>query len=324
MAAYVVRTDTDGQELLTKLRAGSARMGWSFWDNQDLQAIIDQTNGGNWDRLNGDQQDAWYCHGFVDRANIGDLFFYPNVPEYGMFCVVRIVGEYHFLPAQDGIDGDFRSARPCELISKDPIDKLDAIVPPIIRHKLGLQRRFYQLNVEQSEIETILNGLPNHSISRATQLSSFSKMMDAVNTQIAEKWSRVFPAANLSKFLAELLEKHGQHVDLREGRSDRGSDLVLEIQNDFLDRPLVIGIQVGSYDDVVWPPKVEEKLKQLLAGWEANALDYGALVLTGNWTDDAKKLVQEHNRDNPARRVKWIDGRQLARIVTRTAWTEEG
>ena len=40
MDAYVVRTETDGQALLDKLRSGSARIGWSYQDDLDLQNII--------------------------------------------------------------------------------------------------------------------------------------------------------------------------------------------------------------------------------------------------------------------------------------------
>lgn len=147
--------------------------------------------------------------------------------------------------------------------------------------------------------------------------------METAHSSIAQRFSSVFPAANLSKFLAELLERHGERVDLREGPTERGSDLVIEIQNDFLDRPLAIGIQVGSYNGDVSPETVGEKLDQLLKGWESNALDHGALVLAGDWTDDAKKIVEDHNREHPTRRVKWIDGRRLAQIITRTTWIEE-
>lgn len=58
MAAYVVRTETEGRALLDKLRSGSARIGWSYRDDLDLQNIIEQTNRGNWAHLDGDNQDA--------------------------------------------------------------------------------------------------------------------------------------------------------------------------------------------------------------------------------------------------------------------------
>jgi hypothetical protein len=148
-------------------------------------------------------------------------------------------------------------------------------------------------------------------------------MMDAAHRDLAKQWPSFFPAANLSRFLAELLERYGESVDLREGPSERGTDLVVEIQNDFLDRPLVIGMQIGSYENEVHPRTVKEKLNQLLSGWDSNSLDYGALILTGEWKEESVQVVENHNRENPSRRIKWIDGRQLARIVTRTTWIKD-
>jgi hypothetical protein len=45
MAAYVVRTETDGHKLLNKFRGASARIGWSYRDDLNLQNIIDETKG---------------------------------------------------------------------------------------------------------------------------------------------------------------------------------------------------------------------------------------------------------------------------------------
>jgi len=323
MAAYVVRTETDGRVLLGKLQAGSARIGWSHRDDLNLQNIIDINNSGQFETLDGDQKDAWYCHGFVDVAKVGDFFFYPHVPDYGLFCAVTIKGGYSLLSDEDGIGGDFRSSRPCEPLTPEPITKLDAIVPALIRHKLGLQRRFYQLNVEQSDIDFLLRNIPNRSVAVGTHALSFSRMIDTAHRDVARRWTTFFPAANLSRFLAELLERYGERVDLREGPSEKGTDLVVEIQNDFLDRPLIVGIQVGSYEGDVYAGTVQEKLGQLLSGWDHNSLDYGALVLTGDWKDEAKQVIEDHNRTHPTQRVKWIDGRQLARIVTRTTWIKD-
>ena len=155
------------------------------------------------DSLDGEQKDAWYCHGFVDVAKDGDLLFYPHVPDYGLFCIVKPVGGYQFVNSEDEIEGDFRSSRPCELVTPDPINKLDAIVPEVIRHKLSLQRRFYQLNVDPTDIDFLLRDLPERAAAVTTHALSFSRMMDAAHRDLAKRWTSFFPAANLSRFLAE-------------------------------------------------------------------------------------------------------------------------
>jgi hypothetical protein len=60
---------------------------------------------------------------------------------------------------------------------------------------------------------------------------------------------------------------------------------------------------------------VREKLEQLLKGWDANHLESGALILTGKCGPEARQVVEDHNKQNPAHKVKLLDGPDLARLV---------
>jgi len=224
---------------------------------------------------------------------------------------------------QEGIDGDYRSAIPCLLRTPEPIKKTEGIVTADLRNKLGLQRRFYQLNVSNQDIEYLLENLDRRSGQESNRTISFMRMMESIHRDMAQHWTRHFPRADLSRFLADILGRHGHVVELREGRSDRGSDLVVELQSDFLAEPVVIGVQVGCYENEVDAGIVSKKLKQLLSGWDDNLLSYGALVLSGNWTDEAKRALAEHNHTDERRKVKGIDGEGLAKIVTRTTWMKD-
>ncbi len=323
VTAFVIRTGENvGPEIFSKLRGGSARIGWSYNDRLDLARIVEVVSQGRRGALDAEQSDAWGCHGFIDRVRCGDRLFYPNVPDYGRFCVVEVTGSYSFLPAQESIKDDLRSARPCLLLTSEPISRTDAIVTEDLRNKLGLQRRFYQLNIRDQDIKYLLGNLGRRSEPESNRTLSFLRMMEPIHQDMAQLWTRHFPRASLSRFLADILRRHGQVVELREGPSERGSDLVVELQNDFLAEPIVIGVQVGCYEGEVGAESVREKLKQLLKGWDDNLLSYGALVLSGTWTEEAKKVLAEHNHKE-ARKVKGIDGEGLARIVTRTTWMKD-
>jgi hypothetical protein len=150
MSAFVVRTEFADPESASQfwksLQMGTARIGWSYRDDLDLKNIVEINNQGHWSSLNIEQQDAWRCHGFVDRAMPGDHLFYPNVPEYGKFVLVKLAyGDYSLLDPNQSINGDFRSARPCELATPVPILRSDQIVHPWLRRRLSLQGRFYEL-----------------------------------------------------------------------------------------------------------------------------------------------------------------------------------
>ena len=103
-------------------------------------------------------------------------------------------------------------------------------------------------------------------------------------------------------------------VDVREGPRERGSDLIVTV-GDFLFPDEVrfrVDVQVFAYTDYVGVEALEAKLNQLVRGWEENALDYGVLLTTGEIREESRKLVLEHNSENRDRRVRLIDGRELA------------
>jgi hypothetical protein len=112
-----------------------------------------------------------------------------------------------------------------------------------------------------------------------------------------------------------LLEGFGYSVQLQEGPAEFGSDLLVQISNEFLVRPIVVGIQIGSYEGSVNASQVQLKLDQLLAGWDRNHLDAGALILAGECGSESRQVVHNHNLKEPSRTVKLLDGADLARIV---------
>jgi hypothetical protein len=316
MHSYVVRTvvrgDSQGlgNKLFKSLQDGWARIGWSWLDNLDLRNII----SADFKNLDGNQQDAWYCHGFVDRAQLGDLLFYPNVPDFGQFSIVKITGEYEFLSADNSIDGDLRSARKCELQTEKGVSKTDAIVAPVLRARLDLQGRFYRVYADE-EITDLLKRIPEAGVELASVSASMDKMLEEAAKSMEAKWSRLFPQKDLSKMLEQLLMDRGDTVEYKEGSGEKGADLIVTMENEFLKEPILIGVQVGSYADKVWPNTVTEKLNQLLSGWEANKLNYGALVLAGRCENDAHAIVNQHNKDNPAKKVVLLDGHDLALLA---------
>jgi hypothetical protein len=69
--------------------------------------------------------------------------------------------------------------------------------------------------------------------------------------------------------------------------------VVVEISDELLVKPIVVGIQVGAYREEVLASSVREKLEQLLKGWDANHLESGALILTGKCGPEARQVVVE-------------------------------
>ena len=142
---FVVKTvDEDTWEpipgVFEELEAGRARIGWSWLDHLDLRLIQEKINTG--EPLDGDEQSAKRCLGFLTRVGVDDYLLYPHQPNRGNFCLVQVMDEYDYSSEEDGLDG-FRSFRPCSFLTS--VDMDDEIVPSQLRHRLGRPGRFSQV-----------------------------------------------------------------------------------------------------------------------------------------------------------------------------------
>ena len=135
-----------------ELRHGRARIGWSYDDDLDLRIIRDK--GGD---LNEAQEAATKCLPFLTKMEKGDVILYPHQPEEGKFSIVRVTGEYDY---DDGLEnGDFRSVRPCELVSGSPVDMYDEIVTASLRERMGLPGRLSRVS-DTGPLAYLLDNLP--------------------------------------------------------------------------------------------------------------------------------------------------------------------
>ncbi|MDE0205531.1 MAG: hypothetical protein OXP66_05840 [Candidatus Tectomicrobia bacterium] len=126
-----------------ELQAGRARMGWSYEDHLDLRVIVAQWEAGQ--ALDAYEDEARKCcRRFLTDVEIGDYLFYPNQPVRRQFAAVRVTGDYDYSPADQALNRDFRSCRPCRLLTPKPINYHDAIVPPRPRGLLGVQGAFFR------------------------------------------------------------------------------------------------------------------------------------------------------------------------------------
>ena len=327
--AYVLKAvDFDGTPLpgvFEELRAGRARMAWSYHDNLDLRLIKAKWEGGS--ELDEDESAAWRrCRRFLTDVEIGDYLIYPNQPVRRQFSVVRVEGGYEYLPVDEALvfyedsHRDCRSCRPCSLLTPDAISYDDVIVPPRLRAQLGIMGAFFRPG-DQEPLFGFLQDLPaaghQHDGSNETSLR---RIYGRLRETLPGLLHREFPAADLSRrFCSELLERMDSDYQLQEGRGEDGSDIVVAVSHPFLPENvgIRIGVQVFSWADEVHESDFRGKLEQLLCGWERNSLTYGALLTTGQCSDKAKALLGQHNRNNPDRLVRLIEGDDLADLFLR-------
>ena len=240
-----------------------------------------------------------------------------------MICEVT-EGGYRFLPPEHALpntEGDFRSAHPTTLSWPEPISKDDPRVPPALRHRLGKPGRFSEVS-NPALVEDLLERLSSGvgSEAAATPLGRLHSQLRGDLLQIiaglGASIQAEHPAKDLSSFVDELFRRMRLDPVLQEGPGERGSDVVVEVEHELLPR-LRIGAQVFSWQGEAAAGSVRAKLEQLVAGWEANRLDFGLLVTTAKVDTAVRQVVVDHNRASHDRRVRLIDGRELADLFLR-------
>ena len=320
--AFVVKTVNNGQPVcgvFNELKAGRARIGWSWLANLDLRLILEKIEQGK--PLDGYEPDARRCLGFLTRVKSEDYLLYPHQPEKGKFSVVQVTGKYDYSTDKNGLDGDFRSFRRCLLKTPKPVDMYDDIVSSQLRHRLGRPGRFSQV-YDTEPLFRFLEDLPRQGDCKtaSNQMSEMSlqRIHKGLRENLPEALQREFSRADLSRrFCPELFDRMGYTTEVREGRYEAGSDVVVTVGGPLLpDRGLRIGVQVASLKGNVTESKLREKLEQLLGGWTTNSLDYGVLLTTGHCSPEAEAAIHDHNtspkKENPKRLVRLIDGNDLA------------
>lgn len=317
MAVWVVKTvDDDGYPIpgvFDELRLGRARIGWSYQDNLDLRWINQKINEGK--PLNQDECEAKRCLRFYTEVAEDDFLIYPHQPQRRQFTVVQVTGKYGYSSAHDALDGDFRSFRPCQPRTPEPIGWYDEIVPAQLRSRLGKPGRLSQV-YDTGPFFKFLEDIPRAGRQQdGSNRSILRRIHDGLRRDLPDMLRREFSNADLSrKFCSDLFDRMGYAYEVQEGRSEAGSDVVVTVNDPLLPESVEIriGVQVFAYEGNVEEDSLRKKLNQLLRGWKDNSLSYGVLLTTGICSEAAKAVLKEHNRDNPVRLVRLIEGDNLA------------
>lgn len=318
MSVFVVKAVDDQQPsqpvpgVFEELAAGRARIGWSRRDRQDLRIIRDLRERG--EQLDGHQQSAVRCLGFLTRVHVDDYLVYPHQPERGMFAVVQVTEEdYDYSNEDAGLNRDFRSFRPCALITPEPVDLYDEIVPAQLRYRLGRPGRFSKI-YDPHPLTLVLNELQDQGErqdgSNSTRLGRIYKEL---RKGLPQALRREFSQADLSRrFCPELFDRMGFSSDVQEGPGEAGSDVIVTVGNALLPTEFRIGVQAFAYEGEVGESELRKKLDQLLSGWDTNSLKYGVLLTTGRCSDAARNVLRSHNGQVRNRQIQLVEGNDLA------------
>ena len=229
--------------------------------------------------------------------------------------MVRVTGAYGY---DGGLGEDFRSFRPCALVTPKPVALYDEIVPSSLRQRMRRPSRLSEVS-DTGPLRDFLDHLQEAGrVQDGTNRAAVGRIHEKLRKLLAGAIHQEFSRIDLSrKLCTELFKRMGYSYELREGPAEAGSDIVGTVGDRFLLEEFRVGVQIFSYKDWVDERALEEKLKQLLQGWERNDLDSGVLLTTGRCDKRAVAMLHRHNTGDRQRPVRLIDSDELADLFLR-------
>ena len=276
MSCWAMRISPEEEHrrfLLHELYAGRLRQGWGSHESQDLRRIEGLWATG--DQLSEEQQGAarhWRMGNGPgnDYMQVGDLVAVPNVPNYGLFTICQITGDYYFEIAEQF--GDFGHVRPVEILTPNGVANDHHLVHAGLRRSFRARQRLWNINAHCDTLNTILQaGLaPEVLTSGTTPVGRVESVVSELITEplvlMADRLGRALPESVraeewepvLRLALESLFPVSVHHTG---GRSERGADIEIVIPNPFEeDRDWIVPVQVKDHEGEV-SPEVADQLE---------------------------------------------------------------
>ena len=138
---------------------GRLRQGWGWAPEQNLEVIADVMRHGH--ELSELQQMAWPSRRMMltepDGMRTGDLVLAPNIPEWGLICIFRVIGSYEYRPDDTGILERFGHILPVELVA-GPISRHDSTVSDALQASLRNPGRLWNIAPYGGDVERLAVG----------------------------------------------------------------------------------------------------------------------------------------------------------------------
>ena len=155
------------------------------------------------------------------------------------------------------------------LLTPEPINYNDEIVPSQLRHRIGKSGAFSRVHNTRPFFE-FLQDIPSAGCQKDdSNQVAVRRIHNKPRESLPDALRKEFSAADLSrKFCTDLFERMGYVFELQEGPAEAGSDLVIIVDDPFLPESVEIriGAQVFAYEETVNEALLRRKLEQLLQG----------------------------------------------------------
>lgn len=129
-SVYAIRVDPNCCDVVSSLKAGEGRFGFSSVATADLRALKVRVEQDGWPSLSAEEQASYFI--FLLDLKEDDYVVYVDVPEWGMCVVARVTGGYYWRFS----DPDYNHRFPVDRQSVFAFDRNSKIVHPTLSSRL--------------------------------------------------------------------------------------------------------------------------------------------------------------------------------------------
>ena len=283
--------------LSSSIRKGVSRFGWGYIDTADLTKLQDKT----WQEMNYKEQNCWSKANFLLEVEKGDWVVHINLPYWGACFAGQVIEEYSFEQTDNEVS-DYRHTLKLDPTTIIEFERNDDEVLPIISSRLKLQGRYWTIQYVDEFLQTI-NNIKAEALgkkeSESVGVFYLKQDLSPLLKSITDKIQKAHPAGKLESFIAEVLRKvpnvinvseHGKH---KGWGTDNGADLIVTYKSGLsfsnLEKEEKLVVQVKSYTGQHWETNAVEQIEDALTEFEAAT---GLIITTAQSTENLEKAVE--------------------------------
>jgi predicted Mrr-cat superfamily restriction endonuclease len=240
--------------------------------------------------------------GFLREMHENDLVV---IPTPGAFYVARVLSDDAQYD-ESGIDHDMAYYRAVEWLNdKRPIERRLARASLISR--MNVWGTFAYASDVVSEIDGAVAAASLPADSEPFTLALKQRLVESTREEIlhghVNNWF-------FERLIASVLEALGGQVRIVPRNKDQGADIIATYRVAGV-LPIRVAVQAKWYGEHAKAGK--EPIQQVLDGMEAEGADFGLVVVSNDFSDEARTFAE--SKQEEGRRIELINGRQFASII---------
>lgn len=315
---YALKGSSDWFDILSSLKQGEGRFGWSYVSTADLRELKQRVDLSGWDSLSEEEKDCYQS--FLLNFKKGDYVVYINIPEWGKCTAAQITGEYYW--KYDG--DDFNHRFPVDPERIYVFDRNDAAVHPALGARLKLQSRWWRIYLQKEflELMSILEkGMPASTRTLDANLRLLSNEIQPFLSDITKRIHHTHPNTDLEGLISEVFKEVPNVVDVKwqGGSGDHGADILVTYEKGLpipgLEKQSTLVVQVKSYEGEHWDTKAVDDISRAFKQYPD--AEMGLIISTGNSLTATVEEAIDKLREETNKPIACLIGSDVAAFLLR-------